>query len=130
MSDALETSIMCLPLKTQGNGTDAQDIARAQIRPPRQQPIVQIGVIAAAQILCDIRILSLIDTYMMMGYKIIRKYNIVVGAAPDCELVSHGKAPPREPLARDDEEGRCALLRLGQTRRLFDIPRRRTPYAS
>ena len=52
---------MCLPLKTQGNGADPQDITRAQIRPPRQNPIVQIGVVAAVQILHNIRIFSLID---------------------------------------------------------------------
>lgn len=64
---------------------------------------------------------SLIDAYVMMGYKTVHKYNIVVGTAPDCELMLHGKSLPRKPLACDDEEGRLSLRRLGEMRRLFDI---------
>ena len=72
-----------------------------QIRPPRQDPVVQIGVVAAAQILRNIRIFSLIDTDMMMGHKIIRKHDVIVRTAPDRELMSHGKALSDQPLARN-----------------------------
>jgi len=40
MSDALETSIMPLPLKPQGDRSDAEHIARVQIRPPLQYAVV------------------------------------------------------------------------------------------
>ena len=93
MSDALETSIMYLPLKPQRHSTDAQDITRAQIGAPAELTVVQIRVIPTAEILCDIRVLALINQDMMMRDEAVVKNDVIVRTAPNGQLMPHGITP-------------------------------------